>query len=79
MPPQTVRRETTVTEGHGASVPAPIRRRHDIRPGDKLVWKSDGERIEVEVKRRRRGAFEDFEPFDFGVDTDATAEHDEVF
>lgn len=72
-------RETTLTEGHAASVPAPIRRRHDIRPGDKLVWTSDGERIEVEIKRKRPGAFEDFDGYDIGEPTNATEEHDEVY
>lgn len=69
--------ETSVSRDLTTPIPASIRRQHDIRPGDKLVWTTDGERIVVEVKRKRPGAFADFEPFDLGEETDATADHDE--
>lgn len=71
-------KETTVTEGHAASIPASIRTQLGIEPGDKLVWTAEGDRILVRVKKRRQGAFEDFEPYDLGEPTNATADHDEV-
>ncbi len=71
-------KETTVTEGYAASIPASIRRQLGIEPGDKLVWKAEEGRILVRVKKRRQGAFQDFEPYDLGEATNATADHDEV-
>lgn len=71
-------RETTVTEGYLASIPADVRRRLDIEPGDKLVWEVREGDLEVRVRRRREGAFGDFAPFDFGEETHAARDHDEV-
>lgn len=71
-------KETTVTEGYAASIPASIRRQLGIEPGDKLVWMVEDDRILVRLSKRRRAAFEDFEPYDLGEATNATADHDEV-
>ncbi len=38
---------TTVTRRGQIVVPASIRRRHNIQPGDQLVWIDDGESIKV--------------------------------
>jgi AbrB family looped-hinge helix DNA binding protein len=39
--------QTTLTRRGQTVVPAPIRKRHDIREGDRLVWLDDGENIKV--------------------------------
>jgi AbrB family looped-hinge helix DNA binding protein len=62
--------ETTVTDHGGATVPAELRDRLDIEPGDKLHWRlEDDGTLTVEVKRQREGTFHDFEPYD-GPETD---------
>jgi AbrB family looped-hinge helix DNA binding protein len=67
--------ETTVTDRYAVTVPAVIRERLDVEPGDKLRWAvSDDGELTVEVVKQRRGVFEDFEPADLG-DTDAAADH----
>ena len=38
---------TTVTKRAQTVVPASIRRRHNIQPGDVLAWIDDGETIKV--------------------------------
>lgn len=38
---------TTVTKRLQVAVPAAVRRRHGIRPGDILAWIDDGETIRV--------------------------------
>lgn len=74
----TTEADTVVTEGYAASIPASIRRKLGIQPGDRLAWELQGDRIAVRVKRSRRRAFQNFRPYDFGAPTDATREHDEV-
>lgn len=71
--------ETTVTDHGGSTVPAELRDRLDIEPGDKLRWqlKDDGT-LTVEVKRQREGTFEDFGPFDSGSPIDSAAVDDLV-
>lgn len=71
-------KETTVTQGHLASIPAAIRHRLGIEPGDVLIWEIDGGQIGVRLRKKRRRGFADFRPFDFGKPTNATEEHDEV-
>lgn len=71
--------ETTVTHGYLASVPAAIRRRLGIEPGDVLEWRLAGSRLVVRVRKRRSRGFADFKPFDFGKPTNAAEDHDEVF
>jgi len=44
------------------TIPADLRRRLDIEPGDKLRWNTDEEgNLSVEVVKQRYGAFEDDE------------------
>ena len=38
---------TTLTKRAQTVVPAPIRQRHNVRPGDTLAWIDDGETIKV--------------------------------
>ncbi|HEX9817119.1 MAG TPA: AbrB/MazE/SpoVT family DNA-binding domain-containing protein [Candidatus Thermoplasmatota archaeon] len=71
--------ESRVTEGQGASIPVVVRRELGIEPGDVLLWTLKKGKVEVSVRKARKPAFQDFEPFDFGFDTNATEEHDEVF
>lgn len=71
-------RETVVTQGYLASIPAEVRRRLGIEPGDRLAWRVRGNVLRVQVRKRRSSGFADFEPFDFGRRTDATRDHDEV-
>jgi antitoxin PrlF len=61
--------ETTVSDRGMVTIPASLRRRLDIEPGDKLRWDidEDGDLV-VEVVRQRRGAFDDFEPVSMGGD-----------
>lgn len=53
---------TKVNDRGMVTIPADLRRRLDIEPGDKLRWgvTEDGE-LTVEVVRQRYGAFDDFE------------------
>lgn len=52
--------ETTVSDRGMVTIPASLRRRLDIEPGDKLRWDSnEAGSLTVEVVRQRRGAFED--------------------
>jgi AbrB family looped-hinge helix DNA binding protein len=39
--------ETTVTRRGQTNIPAAIRRRHDIKEGDRIAWLDDGETIRV--------------------------------
>jgi AbrB family looped-hinge helix DNA binding protein len=39
--------QTTLTRRGQTVVPAPIRKRYDIREGDHLVWLDDGQNIKV--------------------------------
>ena len=59
--------ETKVSDSGVVTVPASLRRRLDIEPGDKLRWSTDDDgNLTVEVVRQRYGAFEDFEPVPMG-------------
>lgn len=69
------RDETTVNDRYAVTVPAAIRDRLDVEPGDKIRWSvSDDGELSVAVVRQRSGVFEDFEPVDMG-ETDATSDH----
>jgi len=61
--------ETTVSDSGMVTIPAALRRRLDIEPGDKLRWSVDEEgTLSVEVVKQRYGAFDDFEPVPMGGD-----------
>ncbi|MFB6128131.1 MAG: AbrB/MazE/SpoVT family DNA-binding domain-containing protein [Halorhabdus sp.] len=52
--------ETTVSDRGMVTIPADLRRRLDIEPGDKLRWETDEEgELSVEVVQQRYGAFAD--------------------
>jgi antitoxin PrlF len=59
--------ETKVSDRGMVTIPASLRRRLDIEPGDKLRWDADDEgNLSVEVVKQRYGAFDDFEPVSMG-------------
>jgi antitoxin PrlF len=63
--------ETKVSDRGMVTIPADLRRRLDIEPGDKLRWTTDKEgNLSVEIVHQREGVFDDFEPVDVG-ETDA--------
>jgi AbrB family looped-hinge helix DNA binding protein len=65
--------ETKVSDSGVVTIPADIRRRLDIEPGDKLRWQTDDEgNLIVEVVHEGYGAFEDFEPVPMGGDGQET-------
>ncbi|AXG08883.1 AbrB/MazE/SpoVT family DNA-binding domain-containing protein [Haloplanus rubicundus] len=52
--------ETTVSDRGMVTIPASLRRRLDIEPGDKFRWQIDEEgNLSVEVVKQRYRAFED--------------------
>jgi AbrB family looped-hinge helix DNA binding protein len=58
--------ETKVSDSGVVTVPAALRRRLDIEPGDKLRWSTDDDGdLSVEVVRQRYGAFEGAETTTF--------------
>lgn len=69
MATEEVPEETKVSDRGMVTIPADIRRRLDIEPGDKLRWDTDeAGNLSVEIVRQRYGAFEDFEPVPMGGD-----------
>jgi AbrB family looped-hinge helix DNA binding protein len=54
--------ETTVTDRGGINIPADIRSRFDIEPGDKVQFNvlEDGS-LEIDIVHQQYGAFEDDE------------------
>ena len=65
--------ETKVSDRGMVTIPADLRRRLDIEPGDKLRWKINEEgNLTVEVVKQRYGAFDDFEPVLMGGDGSET-------
>ena len=65
--------ETKVSDRGMVTIPADLRRRLDIEPGDKLRWNIDEEdNLTVEVVEQRYGAFDDFEPVPIGGDGSET-------
>lgn len=69
-----VAEETKVSDRGMVTIPAAIRRRLDIEPGDKLQWNiSERGGLSVEVIQQRYGAFADDElQADFGGDSAET-------
>lgn len=72
--------ETKVSDRGMVTVPATLRRRLDIEPGDTLRWSVEDEgTLTVEVCKQRHGAFDDFEPESMGgdgLDTHDSAGHE---
>lgn len=69
MATEEVTDQTRVNDRGMVTIPAVLRRRLDIEPGDELRWgvTEDGE-LTVEVVRQRYGAFDDFEAVPMGGD-----------
>ncbi len=44
--------ETRISDGNQVVVPAAIRKRHDLEPGDVLVWESTGRTIRVRPRKK---------------------------
>ena len=71
MPVEEGPEETKVSDRGMVTIPAALRRRLDIEPGDKLRWTTDDKgNLSVEIVHQREGVFDDFEPVDIG-ETDA--------
>jgi len=69
MATENVPEETTVSDRGMVTIPAALRRRLDIAPGDKLRWDVDEEgTLSVEIVKQRYGAFDDFEAVPMGGD-----------
>lgn len=63
--------ESVLNENYAATVPARVRERIDVRPGDKLRWTAtDAGELRVEVVRQRYGALDDLDLVDLGGVTD---------
>ena len=45
-------RETRISRGNQVVVPAPIRKKHGLDPGDVLVWEDRGDEIRVVPRKR---------------------------
>lgn len=59
--------ETKVSDRGMVMIPASLRRRLDIEPGDKLRWDTaDDGTLSVKIVNQRYGAFDDFEPVSMG-------------
>jgi AbrB family looped-hinge helix DNA binding protein len=69
--------ETKVSDRGMVTIPADLRRRLDIEPGDKLRWTIDeNDTLNVEIVHQREGVFDDFEPVDVGETNAVDAESD---
>lgn len=69
--------ETKVSDRGMVTIPASLRRRLDIDPGDKLRWDVDDDGgLTVEVIHQREGVFDDFEPVDVGETNAVDAERE---
>lgn len=67
--------ETKVSDRGMVTIPADLRRRLDIEPGDKLRWTlTDEGNLSVEIVHQREGVFDDFEPVDAGETNAVEAE-----
>ncbi len=67
--------ETTVSDRGMVTIPADLRQRLDIEPGDKLRWTTDEDgALSVEIVHQREGVFDDFEPVDAGETNAVEAE-----
>jgi antitoxin PrlF len=69
--------ETQVSDRGMVTIPADLRRRLDIKPGDKLRWTTDTDgELSVEIIHQREGVFDDFEPVDVGETNAVEAERE---
>jgi looped-hinge helix DNA binding domain, AbrB family len=69
--------ETKVSDRGMVTIPADLRRRLGIEPGDKLRWTADDDgELSVEVVHQREGVFDDFEPVDAGETNAVEAERE---
>ncbi len=69
MVTQETPEETKVSDSGVVTVPASIRQRLDIEPGDKLRWHTEDDgSLSVEIVRERYGAFEGAETATFEDD-----------
>jgi len=67
--------ETTVSDRGMVTIPAALRQRLDIEPGDKFRWAADEDgALSVEVVHQREGVFDDFDPVDAGETNAVEAE-----
>jgi len=48
----TLQSETKISEGHQVVVPATLRRKHGLSPGDVLVWEDRGDSFRVVPRKR---------------------------
>ncbi|MFB6130337.1 MAG: AbrB/MazE/SpoVT family DNA-binding domain-containing protein [Salinigranum sp.] len=64
--------ETVINDNYAATIPARVRDRIDVKPGDKLRWTAteDG-RLRVEVVKQRYGVWDAAEPGHLGAVTEA--------
>ncbi|MFW5900154.1 MAG: AbrB/MazE/SpoVT family DNA-binding domain-containing protein [Halodesulfurarchaeum sp.] len=60
--------ETTVSDRGMVTIPAALRRRLDIEPGDKLRWAIDDGELTVELRKQQYGAFDDLDAVSMGGD-----------
>ena len=73
MATEEIPEETKVSDRGMVTIPAEIRQRLDIEPGDKLRWETDAEgNLSVEVIKQRFGAFNDFQAVSMGGDAQQT-------
>lgn len=64
--------ETTVNKSYLVTIPADVRKKLGLEPGDRFRWTTDEEgRLVAEIVREPYGAFDDFEPIDIGEETNA--------
>lgn len=69
--------ETKVNDSFSVTIPAEVRKRLGVKPGDKVRWVVEEGELTVEVIKERYGAFEGAEPVDVG-ETDAVERTEDV-
>ena len=66
---------STVTDSYGVDIPADVRDRLDVRPGDEVRWTVEGGELRLEVVHERDGTLSGLDPVDMG-ETNAVADAD---
>ncbi|OYR81305.1 AbrB family transcriptional regulator [Halorubrum ezzemoulense] len=73
--------ETKVSDRGMVTIPADLRRRLDIEPGDKLRWNADEKgNLSVEIVKQWYGSFDNFDPVSMeggGSETHDLAGHED--